>query len=492
MKIIQIIGNLSYGDGMGNCVLSISKILDELNIKNDIITFSLDNKIQKENIYLFNIYETITADEDDIIMYHFGIGASLNYIIENLPYKKILVYQNVTTPDFFRGINDDLMKDCLWGLYDASKTAGKYLRSIVPSEYSKKNLLEMGWKAEEISVLPLIKTNDLTVEPNEKIVERYSDECVNILFTGRIAPNKKIEDIIKIFSNYQKNINVKSRLILVGNILFQNYYKALRDYVVTLNVKNVIFTGHVPDEDLEAYYSVSDIFLCMSEHEGFCIPLLEAMKRKLPIIAYSSTAIPDTLGGAGVLVDTKEEKKVCQIIDRLICDLQYREDVIKLQVERVGLFGLENYKNELMKIIEEVIKKDVAEYSFEKRNLSIPYLCEKKSVQDVFDLADDIYQEKEKVIIYGIGKIGKRLFANCKKSRKDFLKKTIICDNAYKEDTYYGIPVLKHQECVLKYPDAMYIVTVQRSCVSIIADLIKDNIEAKNIKFYNASSNKIV
>lgn len=489
MKITQIIGGLDYGDGRGNCVLAISQMLDELIIKNNILTLRCDNRIQKENVHIFNIHESIKANEDDIIMYHFGVGESLNYIIENLPYKKILVYQNVTTPNFFRGINDNLVKGCLWGLYDASKTAGKYLKSIVPSEYSKKNLLEMGWRAEDISVLPLIKTNGLITNPNKEIADLYKDGYANVLFTGRIAPHKKIEDIIKIFAYYQKNLNIKSRLIFVGNIKFQNYYEALKDYVVSLNVENVIFTGHVSEDDLEAYYSVADIFLCMSEHEGFCIPLVEAMKRKIPIIAYSSTAVPDTLGGAGVLVDTKEEKEVCKMIDRIICDPQYREDVIISQNERLSALGLENYKDELIEIIEEVSRKDVATaYSFEKRNLSIPYLQE--TMNDC-GLAV-IYQENEKVIIYGIGKIGKRVFEKCKKLGNDFLKKTIICDNDFKEDTYCGIPVLRHQECVLKYPDAMYIITVQRSCVSIIADLIKDNIKAENIKFYNASANKIV
>lgn len=502
MKIIQVTENLAYGDGSSNCIFFISAILDELKYPNIILTFRLDDKIKNKHIVKQDIYQTIDADKDDIIIYHLCAGNSVNYIMENLPLKKILVYQNVTTPDFFRGIDDEAFKSCLWGVYDASRTAGKYLRSIVMSEFNKRSLIEMGWKAEDISVLPLIKTNNLDIGVNHEIVDRYCDEYANFISVGRIVPNKKIEDVIRIFSYYQKNFNHKSRLILAGNIIYQNYYEALVEYADFLKADQIIFTDRISNEDLEAYYAVSNIYLCMSEHEGFCMPLVEAMKREIPIIAYSSTAIPDTLGEAGVLVDRKDEKKVAQYIVRLLCDDVYRNEIISLQKKRLNVLSLENYGPDLKKLIEEVRQMEKYSYTCETREISVSYMMKpeakpkpkpeiKVESQCLKDLKK-ISHDKENIVIYGMGKAGKKLLAECNKYERELLKKLVICDNAVGEKYFNQIPVMHHEECTKKYKKALYIVTVQNACVEIIADLISSNIEKRCIKFYNFASNKIV
>lgn len=491
MKIIQIIGNLTYGDGVSNCLLSLSEILDELNYPNIIMVLNrIDERVKKENIVKGDICEPILADKDDILIYHFAIGGTANYIVERLPYKKILVYQNVTTPDFYRGIDDTTLNVCLWGEYDASKTVGKYLKSIVMSEFSKNNLMKMGWKEQDISVMPIIKISDRQAERNQELAAQFSDGFVNILFTGRIAPNKKIEDIIRIFSCYQKTVCSKSRLILVGGIGYKNYYKALLEYIHSIKVDNVILTGHVSNEDLETYYSVADVFLCMSEHEGFCIPLVEAMKREIPVIAYSATAVPDTLGEAGILVNTKDGEEIAHLIDKLVTDKQYREGIVKLQNKRVNSLDLENYKCELKKILEEVHHMEKYSYTIEPKEISVEYPV-RRSMNCIDDL-QKLYRDEEKIVIYGIGKVGKTLLAECEKFWCMCMEKTILCDNSFPRDSFKKLPVMKHKECVKAYPEAVYIVTIQNACVEIIADLTRDGIKKRNIRFFNASSQKLI
>lgn len=491
MKIVQILMGLSYGDGISNCVLSIARMLDELGYVNSIITFGiLDKRINDTRILEMSIDTPIVLDDDDIIIYHMGGGNAINYIVEHLPYKKILVYQNVTVPEFYRGIDFQAMQLCLWGIYDASKSAGNYLKAITLSKFSKENLIEMGWRPEDVSVLPLINMNDAVIETNSKMIEQYTDDYVNILFTGRIEPHKKIEDIIKGFCSYQKEFNEKSRLFLVGRAVRKNYFQTLQDYVQRLNVNNVIFTGHVSNEDLEAYYAIADIFLCMSEHEGFCIPLVEAMKRKIPIVAYSAAAVPDTLGNAGVLVYTKNERVTARIVDRLITDLDYKEEIIQSQNQRLNFLGLENYKSELKDLIEEVNQTEEYSYAFEKKEIFVPFPG--KIRPDYIQSLKELQRDFEKIIIYGIGRVGKRLLWRCGKAEKDLLDKMIICDNMFPDQEYEHIDVLKHEECVVKYPEALYVITVQNAYVDIIADLLSDNIARENIKIYNACAEKIV
>lgn len=502
MKIIQVTENLAYGDGSSNCILYISAILDELKYHNIIMAYRVDGIIKDEHVVKADIYQTIDADKDDIIIYHLCAGNPINYIMENLPLKKILVYQNVTTPDFFRGIDDEAFKTCLWGLYDASRTAGRYLRSIVMSEYNKRNLIEMGWKAEDISVLPLIKTSNLDIGINQEIVDRYCDDYVNFLSVGRIVPNKKLEDVIRIFSYYQKHFNHRSRLILAGNIIYQNYYKALIEYTDFLKADHVIFTDRISNEDLEAYYAVSNIYLCMSEHEGFCMPLVEAMKREIPIIAYSSTAIPDTLGEAGVLADCKDEKKIAQYIVRLLRDEVYRNEIVSIQKKRSNALSLENYRSDLKKLIEEVRRIENYSYIYEPREISVCYMMkpepklkpkpEIRMEPQYLKELKKLSQDRESIVIYGIGKAGKKLLDECYKYERDLWRKIMICDNADEEEYYHQIPVMLHEECTKKYKKALYIVTVQNACVEIIANLIDSNIEKSDIKFYNFAANKIV
>src|SRR5690606_3919553 len=153
-------------------------------------------------------------------------------------------------------------------------------------------------------------------------VERFSkDGYTNLLFVGRIAPNKKQDDIIKIFYYYKKFINPESRLILVGSYIgMERYYSELIKLVNDLDLQDVFFTGHIPFESILAYYQISHLFLCMSEHEGFCVPIVEAMLFDLPIIAYRSSAVPATLGNAGFVVSEKNYKAIAELIHIVLND----------------------------------------------------------------------------------------------------------------------------------------------------------------------------
>lgn len=495
MRVIQVVWSLEFGDGVSNCIFSISKVLDEFNYSNSIVSFYVDDRVKGENVRkLDNIYDSIVEDSSDIVIYHFSIGCPLNYIVENMQCKKILVYQNVTKPDFYRGVDDEVLKLCLWGLYDAAKTTGRYLKSIVMSEFNKNDLLKMGWKTEDVLIFPLVKTENVFSKKNQDLFDRLKGGFVNILFTGRIVPNKKIEDIIKIFSYYQKNVNCKSRLILVGGIRYQNYYNALVDYIQLLGCKNVMFTGHVANDDLEAYYAAADVFLCMSEHEGFCIPLVEAMKREIPIIAYSAAAVPDTLGESGVLVDTKDEKKVAGILNRIATDCEYRNKVIYSQKRRLSSLSIENFKTKIKGVIDEIDHLESYSYTYEPKAISIYYPDRVNQCQsdELSDQLRKLLCEKDNIVIYGMGKAGKRILGIYKKFDSELLEKIVICDNSILEESYEDIPIFCHKECVKRYSKALYIITVQNSCVDIIIGLINDHVERENIKFFNLSSNKLI
>jgi glycosyltransferase involved in cell wall biosynthesis len=175
----------------------------------------------------------------------------------------------------------------------------------------------------------MIDPRPLEEEPNPVVLRMFDDAKTNFLFVGRCIPNKRIEDVIKVFCYYQRFIDPNSRLLLVGETHgFERYFDSLVRLVDDLALEDVVFTGHVDTDDLAAYYRVADLFLSMSEHEGFCAPLLEAFRFGLPVMAFDAGAVAETLSGAGVLVQEKSFDRIAEMAHLLVHDESLRERVV--------------------------------------------------------------------------------------------------------------------------------------------------------------------
>jgi glycosyltransferase involved in cell wall biosynthesis len=174
---------------------------------------------------------------------------------------------------------------------------------------------------------------------------------------GRFVPNKKFDDIILIFNYYNKFINSDSRLFLIGSpVGTEMYYDYLRSLVLQLDLKTVYFLGHVNFDDLLAYYRLADVFICMSEHEGFCVPLLEAMHFGVPVIAYKKAAVPETLGDAGILVNRKNFSEIAEMANLLFEDGDFREKVVKKEKQRLEYFTREKMEERLRDYLDPWLK----------------------------------------------------------------------------------------------------------------------------------------
>lgn len=356
MRVIQILTTVAYGDAIGNETLALKEVIKKQGYSTGIYAENIDPRIKdKEVKYLRDLPK---LDEKDVIIYHLAIKTDLNYKLKDYPGKKIIIYHNITPPKFFAGYSDDSKKNCEEGLREA-EFLGKYADyCLADSSYNKQDLINMGYKC-DIDVLPLlISFDDYEKAPSKKILSRFDDDYVNILFTGRIAPNKKQEDIIEAFYYYNKYINPKSRLFLVGSYGgMEKYYYKLQQYVKELGVKNVHFTGHIKFNEILAYFRIADLFLCMSEHEGFCVPLAEAMYFNIPIVAYDSSAIPDTLGGSGFLLKEKNPKETAGVIHRILTDDKLKNDILHNQQIRFKDFQHEKVEEQFVKYLKNYLSK---------------------------------------------------------------------------------------------------------------------------------------
>jgi L-malate glycosyltransferase len=152
------------------------------------------------------------------------------------------------------------------------------------------------------------------------------------MFVGRVIPNKKFEDVIRTFHAYRTRHNPRSRLLLVGSYSgFERYLAMLQSLIARLGTPDVHFLGHVSNEQLTALYDVADLFLCASEHEGFCVPIIEAFHKGVPVLAYASTAVPATMDGGGVLYDSKDPLDVARLLDAVASDARIATAVVQTQ-----------------------------------------------------------------------------------------------------------------------------------------------------------------
>ena len=197
----------------------------------------------------------------------------------------------------------------------------------------------------------------LDLPPNDLIAQEYDDDWTNILFVGRVIPNKRIEDVIRYFHAYQRHFNPRSRLLLVGSYGgFDKYLAMLHQLAARLGVTNVHFAGHVSDAELSAYYDVADVFLCASAHEGFCVPIVESFYKQIPVVAYAASAVPATMDGAGVLFTTQEPLEVAALMDAILDDTQLYERIVQRQEEALERLRAKDFDGTLLRFVDQVLK----------------------------------------------------------------------------------------------------------------------------------------
>ena len=347
--ISQLVHTLSYGDAISGEVIAIKRILEENGFNSDIYSINTHPKYKG----LTKSYKELSKDTKDKIILHYSLGSDLNRVYKNLDNsKRMLIYHNITPAKFFEGVNPRIVNDIESGLSELPKLLKKTDLIISDSEYNASDIKKLGFDSK---VLPLLYDNKKwDIEENQGIKNILrKNNTINILHTGRLAPNKCIEDIIKSFYFLHHKIEKNSKLYLIGiDIDTEIYSFMLKDLVNTLNLKDsVYFCGSVADSELKAFYKNSHVYLCMSEHEGFCVPILEAMNFSLPVVSYESCALKDTVGNGGILVNEKKHEYIGELLYKVATDKIIREEMILAGHERVKEFSEGNFTRNLLNLL---------------------------------------------------------------------------------------------------------------------------------------------
>jgi L-malate glycosyltransferase len=337
-EIHQLLAGASVGDAITNYAMDIRGIFRSLGIVSQIYVPYQHISPDLRGDILPLPESPAHHSKDGALLYHFSIGSEATEYFIGAPGKKILCYHNITPEKYYRSINDQRARVLFEGREELKRLSGVPDISLAVSRFNARELEQMGYK--NPGVIPLTMSDDyLKAKPSKKIIRAYGDGLVNFLFVGRVSPNKKLEDVLKVFYYYNKTIEPASRLIFAGSFTGnEKYYTYLRSLASEMLLQNIVFTGHVSLEDLLGYYSCSSLFLCMSEHEGVCIPLIESMYFRKPVFALARAAIPETLNGTGVLLLDKDHRKIAELIHSVLGNKALLNDIIEKQGQRVKDF----------------------------------------------------------------------------------------------------------------------------------------------------------
>ncbi|MFH2067797.1 MAG: glycosyltransferase family 4 protein [Pseudomonadota bacterium] len=330
-EIHQLLPNLTYGDAISNHALEIRNFLRVNGYQSNIYVKYLDDKMAKEAV----VYRSGIIDKRSGIIYHHSIGSELTPFAAKHSGPRLMIYHNITPSRFFQPYDPEYAKILEKGRADLQRLSGVFHISAGDSQYNADELRQLNFH--EPAVLPICVNPDKWNQPADpRLMTRLQDGMINLLFVGRIAPNKCQDHLIESFYHYL-SMDPHARLILVGHGQPADpYYIHLKKIIAKHNLmRRVFLVGQVTESELQAYYRTAHLFWSMSEHEGFCIPLIESMWFDVPVLSFKSTAVPETLGDAGLLFNSKEDPAcVAALAKLMVRDEKLRNAVLDAQRKR--------------------------------------------------------------------------------------------------------------------------------------------------------------
>jgi len=353
IKIHQVLATLGYGDAIGHEVLGIQRVLREAGYDSDIFVETADYRLEA----LTRDYRELVdfSDRDNLLLHHFSLGSKASRTAFALPDRMALIYHNITPPEYFVGVHRRLARQCFRGRRELQAYANRCDLAMGDSEFNRQDLEALGFP--RTAVLPVVPDfSHLDRSPSWMAAGDFDDDWTNVLFVGRVIANKKIEDVVRFFHAYQTFFNPRSRLLIVGaQSGFERYLASLNTLTAALGAEYVHFAGHVSDEELVAFYDVADLFLCASEHEGFCVPIVEAFYKQVPVLAYAATAVPSTMDGAGVLFDDKDPMHVASLMDAIVSNAMLQDAIIDGQLAAVDRLRAKDFAGTLLRFVDQIL-----------------------------------------------------------------------------------------------------------------------------------------
>jgi glycosyltransferase involved in cell wall biosynthesis len=350
MVVNQWVPAAHRGDAIGDSARAVRDLLRRMGHESDLFALTIDDDLKND----VRPFSDAAARGGDITIFHYALPSPMTAAFARLGGARVLQYHNITPAHFFAPYDPGLFRLAALGRRELQTLVGHVDLALGDSAFNREELDALGFA--RTGVMPIaVNLARLTAAPPRPALERIlGDGLINILFVGRVAPNKRIEDHIRLAELYKRYVDSYYRFIFVGRTDgVPAYYAQIRALIDDFQMlpDRFWFTGPVPDEDLAAFYRWADVYVSLSEHEGFCVPLVEAMATDVPVVAYGAGAVPETLGGAGLLFSPKDLEIAAELVATAVYDRNVREQVIAGQRERVGAFRSEMIEHQLRRTL---------------------------------------------------------------------------------------------------------------------------------------------
>ncbi len=333
-RVDQLLAGFADGDAISQEARILQQTLHGLGLESDI--YAPVKTTTPAIAHLARpISEYLTTKRDSVI-FHYSIASEASQCFLKSDCKRIVRYHNITPEHFMRGF-DDAVADQLHDSRDQLFSIASQGNEVwADSEFNADELRDLSIK--KVKVVPLFfHPSAIDIKPDSHMLQKLGNGLTNILFVGRMAPNKNVEALMLAFGWYQKTMNTQSRLVLVGSEWScPRYFAMLRSLAKTLELSNVSFEGFVNDAALAACYETAALFVCPSLHEGYCLPLIEAMCHNVPVVARRNGGMPEAIGKSGILFDGDDPKELAVLMDVMIRDSKQREAVLNAQENRLA------------------------------------------------------------------------------------------------------------------------------------------------------------
>jgi glycosyltransferase involved in cell wall biosynthesis len=353
MVVNQWVPAAHRGDAIGDSARRVAAMLRERGHRAGVYALTIDDDAGD----LVRPFSDPEARLGDVTIFHFALPSPMTEAFGDLGGGRVLQYHNITPARFFAPYDAALCRLAAIGRQEVRSLVGRVDLALGDSEFNRLELESMGFT--RTGVMPIaVDLDRLTRAPRRPALERLlGDGLINFLFVGRVAPNKRIEDHLRLAEHYKRYVDAYYRFIFVGrHDVVPSYYASLRALMAAYDMppERFWFTGPVPDDELATYYRASSVYVSLSEHEGFCVPLLEAMAVDVPVLAYAAAAVPETLGGAGVSFAPKDLEQAAELLGSLAYDDDVRARVVEGQRRRLADFGPDRIARRLDEVLARV------------------------------------------------------------------------------------------------------------------------------------------
>jgi len=347
--IHQLVAGFATGDAISHEALALREICREAGYVSEI--YAPADRIATDATASCHTLEEYQPHANEMVIFHYSITSPATAAFRFSPARKIVIYHNITPPEFFTPFDASIAHQLTMARQELKNILGHADAVWADSAFNADELKELGFSNTQVFSL-LFRPDTQDIPPDPTILAQFAVPMKNILFVGRIAPNKCIEELITAFAWFHKNIEPQSRLLIVGSDRSApTYYAMLKMYAAELGLDTVFFERFASPAGLSAYYQVADIFATTSRHEGYCLPLIEAMAKGVPVVSRQIGGTPEAMGNAGILFEDLKAEELAELFGLLCYDGSFRQTVNASQQQRIKTLVSRPVKDEFLALI---------------------------------------------------------------------------------------------------------------------------------------------